>query len=105
MRMHLRGGEGAQVTFVSCELSEVIDVANDQVDQLLDDRVEAPRLHTFRGELGVPVHRVAAPEHECAHRAHGFDERWQMLLDPARAAYVTGTVLEVSGGWTAYGYV
>ena len=37
MRMHLRGGEGAQVTFVSCELSEVIDVANDQVDQLLDD--------------------------------------------------------------------
>jgi NAD(P)-dependent dehydrogenase (short-subunit alcohol dehydrogenase family) len=27
------------------------------------------------------------------------------LLDPARAGYVTGTVLEVSGGWTAYGYV
>ena len=26
------------------------------------------------------------------------------LLDPARAAYVTGTVLEVSGGWMAYGY-
>ena len=27
------------------------------------------------------------------------------LLDPARAGYVTGTVLEVSGGWMAYGYV
>ena len=27
------------------------------------------------------------------------------LLDPARAAYITGHVLEVSGGWTAYGYV
>jgi NAD(P)-dependent dehydrogenase (short-subunit alcohol dehydrogenase family) len=27
------------------------------------------------------------------------------LLDPARAAYVTGHVLEVNGGWTAYGYV
>jgi NAD(P)-dependent dehydrogenase (short-subunit alcohol dehydrogenase family) len=27
------------------------------------------------------------------------------LLDPVRAAYVTGTVLEVSGGWMAYGYV
>jgi NAD(P)-dependent dehydrogenase (short-subunit alcohol dehydrogenase family) len=26
------------------------------------------------------------------------------LLDPRRAAYVTGHVLEVSGGWTAYGY-
>jgi NAD(P)-dependent dehydrogenase (short-subunit alcohol dehydrogenase family) len=27
------------------------------------------------------------------------------LLDPVRAAYMTGTVLEVSGGWMAYGYV
>ena len=27
------------------------------------------------------------------------------LLDPARAGYVTGHVLEVSGGWTAYGFV
>jgi NAD(P)-dependent dehydrogenase (short-subunit alcohol dehydrogenase family) len=26
------------------------------------------------------------------------------LLDQRRAAYVTGHVLEVSGGWTAYGY-
>jgi NAD(P)-dependent dehydrogenase (short-subunit alcohol dehydrogenase family) len=27
------------------------------------------------------------------------------LLDPRRAAYVTGHVLEVNGGWTAYGFV
>lgn len=27
------------------------------------------------------------------------------LVDPVRAAYVTGHVLEVNGGWTAYGYV
>jgi len=27
------------------------------------------------------------------------------LLDPARAGYVTGHVLEVNGGWTAYGFV
>ncbi len=27
------------------------------------------------------------------------------LLDPEKAAYVTGHVLEVNGGWTAYGYV
>jgi NAD(P)-dependent dehydrogenase (short-subunit alcohol dehydrogenase family) len=26
------------------------------------------------------------------------------LLDPRRAAYVTGHVLEVNGGWTAYGF-
>jgi NAD(P)-dependent dehydrogenase (short-subunit alcohol dehydrogenase family) len=27
------------------------------------------------------------------------------LIDPVRAAYVTGHVLEVNGGWTAYGFV
>jgi 3-oxoacyl-[acyl-carrier protein] reductase len=27
------------------------------------------------------------------------------LLDPVRAAYITGHVLEMSGGWTAYGFV
>lgn len=27
------------------------------------------------------------------------------LLDPVKAAYVTGHVLEVNGGWTAYGFV
>jgi len=27
------------------------------------------------------------------------------LVDPRRAAYVTGHVLEMSGGWTAYGFV
>jgi len=27
------------------------------------------------------------------------------LLDPVRARYVTGHVLEVSGGWTAYGFL
>jgi len=27
------------------------------------------------------------------------------LLDPLRAGYVTGHVLEVNGGWTAYGYL
>jgi NAD(P)-dependent dehydrogenase (short-subunit alcohol dehydrogenase family) len=27
------------------------------------------------------------------------------LLDPVRAAYVTGHVLEVNGGWTAYGFL
>jgi NAD(P)-dependent dehydrogenase (short-subunit alcohol dehydrogenase family) len=27
------------------------------------------------------------------------------LLDPKRAAYITGHILEVSGGWTAYGFL
>jgi NAD(P)-dependent dehydrogenase (short-subunit alcohol dehydrogenase family) len=27
------------------------------------------------------------------------------LLDPARAAYISGHVLEVNGGWTAYGFI
>jgi NAD(P)-dependent dehydrogenase (short-subunit alcohol dehydrogenase family) len=27
------------------------------------------------------------------------------LIDPVRAKYVTGHVLEVNGGWTAYGFL
>ncbi len=27
------------------------------------------------------------------------------LLDSARSGYITGHVLEVNGGWTAYGFV
>jgi NAD(P)-dependent dehydrogenase (short-subunit alcohol dehydrogenase family) len=27
------------------------------------------------------------------------------LLDPKRASYITGHTLEVSGGWTAYGFL
>jgi NAD(P)-dependent dehydrogenase (short-subunit alcohol dehydrogenase family) len=45
----------------------------------------------------TPLHRLGTEEEVAA----GI----LFLLDPARAAYVTGTVLEVSGGWTAYGYV
>ena len=26
------------------------------------------------------------------------------LLDPVRASYTTGHVLEVNGGWTSYGF-
>ena len=26
------------------------------------------------------------------------------LLDPGRSSYTTGHVLEVNGGWTAYGF-
>jgi NAD(P)-dependent dehydrogenase (short-subunit alcohol dehydrogenase family) len=45
----------------------------------------------------TPLHRLGTEEEVAA----GI----LFLLDPARAAYVTGTVLEVSGGWMAYGYV
>ena len=45
----------------------------------------------------TPLHRLGTEEEVAA----GI----LFLLDPARASYVTGTVLEVSGGWMAYGYV
>ncbi|WP_245603640.1 DEAD/DEAH box helicase [Intrasporangium oryzae] len=37
MRMHLRGGEGAEVTFVPCARGDVVDVADDHVDRLLGE--------------------------------------------------------------------
>jgi NAD(P)-dependent dehydrogenase (short-subunit alcohol dehydrogenase family) len=45
----------------------------------------------------TPLHRFGTEEEVAAGIV--------FLLDPVRAAYVTGTVLEVSGGWMAYGYV
>jgi hypothetical protein len=36
MRMHLRGGEGAEVTFVPCDRDDAVGVADDQVDLLLE---------------------------------------------------------------------
>ena len=45
----------------------------------------------------TPLHRLGTEEEIAAGIV--------FLLDPVRAAYVTGTVLEVSGGWMAYGYV
>ena len=35
MRMHLRGGDGAEVTFVPCARDDAVGVADDQVDVLL----------------------------------------------------------------------
>jgi hypothetical protein len=37
MRMYARGGDGPDVTFVPCELGEALEVADDQVDPLLDE--------------------------------------------------------------------
>jgi NAD(P)-dependent dehydrogenase (short-subunit alcohol dehydrogenase family) len=45
----------------------------------------------------TPLHRLGTEEEVAAGVL--------FLLDPGRAGYVTGTVLEVSGGWMAYGYV
>jgi hypothetical protein len=36
MRMHLKGGDGADVSFVPCASEDAIDVADDQVELLLD---------------------------------------------------------------------
>lgn len=37
MRMYARGGEGPEVTFVASPAADALDVADDQVDQLLDE--------------------------------------------------------------------
>ena len=37
MRMYARGGDGPEVTFVPCEVGEALDVADDQIDPLIDE--------------------------------------------------------------------
>ncbi|KAB7741076.1 nuclease [Nostocoides sp. F2B08] len=37
MRMYARGGDGPEVTFVTCEVGEAIDTADDRIDPLLDE--------------------------------------------------------------------
>lgn len=36
MRMHPKGGDGAEVTFIACARQDVVDVADEQVDRLLE---------------------------------------------------------------------
>ncbi len=48
-------------------------------------------------ERRTPMNRLGS-EQEVA-------EGIALLLDPGRASYITGHVLEVNGGWTAYGFV
>jgi len=37
MRMYARGGDGPEVTFIPCSSEDALDVADDQIDPLIDD--------------------------------------------------------------------
>jgi NAD(P)-dependent dehydrogenase (short-subunit alcohol dehydrogenase family) len=64
--------------------------------RLIDDLVARGRIDVQALEARTPLRRFARPE-EIAEMA-------VYLCSPA-AAYVTGQVIGVDGGWTAYGYV
>ena len=63
---------------------------------LIRDFIARGVVDRARLEGRIPVHRLATPE-EVAEVA--------VFLASDAARYITGTVLTVDGGWTAYGYV
>ena len=63
---------------------------------LILDLIARGAVDRVRLEGRIPVHRLATPE-EVAEAA--------VFLASDAARYITGTVLTVDGGWTAYGYV
>jgi DNA helicase IV len=62
MRMHLKGGEGAEVTFIACDSQDVVDVADEQVDRLLDSGWEPEHvaLLTMGSRHPIQMERWAA---------------------------------------------
>ncbi len=63
---------------------------------LIRDLIARGLVDRARLEGRIPIHRLATPE-EVAEAA--------VFLASDAARYMTGTILTIDGGWTAYGYV
>lgn len=65
MRMHLKGGQGVDVTFVPCAAADAVDVADEHVDRLLEEgwRSEHVALLTMGSRHPAQVERQEALGH------------------------------------------
>lgn len=71
MRMHPKGGDGAEVTFIACDSRDVVDVADEQVDRLLESgwQPEHVALLTMGSRHPIQMERWAAEGQEGYWRA------------------------------------
>ena len=88
MRMYARGGDGPDVTFVPCAATEAIDVADDQVDPLLDEG--------WRPEdVALLTTGARHPEQVALQESEGQDGYWRTFWDKDCVFY--GHVLGCKG--------
>ena len=88
MRMYARGGDGPDVTFVPCAATEAIDVADDQVDPLLDEG--------WRPEdVALLTTGTRHPEQVALQESEGQDGYWRTFWDKDCVFY--GHVLGCKG--------
>ncbi len=88
MRMYARGGDGPDVTFVPCAAAEALDVADDQVDPLLDEG--------WRPEdVALLTTGTRHPEQVALQESEGQDGYWRTFWDKDCVFY--GHVLGCKG--------
>ncbi|GAA1806091.1 ATP-binding domain-containing protein [Nostocoides veronense] len=88
IRMRCRGGDGPEVTFVPCSADEAVDVADDQIDPLLDEG--------WRPEdVALITTGKRHPEQAWRQELDGQDGYWACYWDAAQVFY--GHVLGFKG--------
>ncbi len=88
MRMYARGGEGPEVTYVEASAEEALDVADDQIDPLLDEG--------WRPEdVALLTTGARHPEQVALQESEGQDGYWRTFWDKDCVFY--GHVLGCKG--------
>ena len=88
MRMYARGGEGPEVTFVEASAEDALDVADDQIDPLLDEG--------WRPEdVALLTTGTRHPEQVALQESEGQDGYWRTFWDKDCVFY--GHVLGCKG--------
>ena len=88
MRMYARGGEGPEVTYVEASAEESLDVADDQIDPLLDEG--------WRPEdVALLTTGTRHPEQVALQESEGQDGYWRSFWDKDCVFY--GHVLGCKG--------
>ena len=87
MRMYARGGDGPEVTFIPCAAEDALEVADDQVDELLD--------HWRPEDVALLTTGARHPEQVALQESEGQEGYWATFWDKDLVFY--GHVLGFKG--------